>query len=352
MIYKYRSFVLITLIISFTACSSDKGKITANTPVAPPPPTSVEAFVTNLSSIGEKIELPGTVISGNSTELHPEISGRLTYLNIREGQNVSKGTLLAKIYDGDLQAKLNKLKVQLKVQEEKVKRYDELYKVNGVSTQEYDLIKLETSNLLADIRLVQSDIIRTEIRAPFAGRLGLKMVSDGAYVSPQTTLTTIRSTGDLQVEFTLPEKFSADLGIGSTVNFNIERNPKTYSAKIFARESGISESDRSLKLRAKIIGKTDEIIPGNFVKINISFAPDSQAIMIPSQAIIPLAKGKQVALSKNGKAEFINVETGIRTEKMVQVTEGLSAGDTVITTGLMKLKDGSKIKVSKTISNN
>ncbi len=340
------------MIISFTACSSDKGKITANTPVAPPPPTSVEAFVTNLSSIGEKIELPGTVISGNSTELHPEISGRLTYLNIREGQNVSKGTLLAKIYDGDLQAKLNKLKVQLKVQEEKVKRYDELYKVNGVSTQEYDLIKLETSNLLADIRLVQSDIIRTEIRAPFAGRLGLKMVSDGAYVSPQTTLTTIRSTGDLQVEFTLPEKFSADLGIGSTVNFNIERNPKTYSAKIFARESGISESDRSLKLRAKIIGKTDEIIPGNFVKINISFAPDSQAIMIPSQAIIPLAKGKQVALSKNGKAEFINVETGIRTEKMVQVTEGLSAGDTVITTGLMKLKDGSKIKVSKTISNN
>lgn len=340
------------MIISFTACSSDKGKITANTPVAPPPPTPVEAFVTNLSSIGEKIELPGTVISGNSTELHPEISGRLTYLNIREGQNVSKGTLLAKIYDGDLQAKLNKLKVQLKVQEEKVKRYDELYKVNGVSTQEYDLIKLETSNLLADIRLVQSDIIRTEIRAPFAGRLGLKMVSDGAYVSPQTTLTTIRSTGDLQVEFTLPEKFSADLGIGSTVNFNIERNPKTYSAKIFARESGISESDRSLKLRAKIIGKTDEIIPGNFVKINISFAPDSQAIMIPSQAIIPLAKGKQVALSKNGKAEFINVETGIRTEKMVQVTEGLSAGDTVITTGLMKLKDGSKIKVSKTISNN
>jgi len=340
------------MIISFSACSSDKGKITANTPVAPPPPTSVEAFVTNLSSIGEKIELPGTVISGNSTELHPEISGRLTYLNIREGQNVSKGTLLAKIYDGDLQAKLNKLKVQLKVQEEKVKRYDELYKVNGVSTQEYDLIKLETSNLLADIRLVQSDIIRTEIRAPFAGRLGLKMVSDGAYVSPQTTLTTIRSTGDLQVEFTLPEKFSADLGIGSTVNFNIERNPKTYSAKIFARESGISESDRSLKLRAKIIGKTDEIIPGNFVKINISFAPDSQAIMIPSQAIIPLAKGKQVALSKNGKAEFINVETGIRTEKMVQVTEGLSAGDTVITTGLMKLKDGSKIKVSKTISNN
>lgn len=340
------------MLVSLAACSSDKGKITANTPVAPPPPTSIEVFVTNVSSIGEKIELPGTVISGNSTEIHPEISGRLTYLNIREGQNVSKGTLLAKIYDGDLQAKLNKLKVQLKVQEEKVKRYDELYKVNGVSTQEYDLIKLETSNLLADIRLVQSDIIRTEIRAPFAGRLGLKMVSDGAYVSPQTTLTTIRSTGDLQVEFTLPEKFSADLGIGSNVNFNIERNPKTYSAKIFARESGISESDRSLKLRAKIIGKTDEIIPGNFVKINISFAPDSQAIMIPSQAIIPLAKGKQVALAKNGKAKFVNVETGIRTEKMVQITEGLSAGDTVVTTGLMKLKDGSKIKVSKILSNN
>lgn len=350
MLNTFRNSCVVIILFFLSSCGSKTEKISANTVMPPPPPTGVEAYVVKVIPIGETLELPGTIISNESTEIHPEISGRLTFLQINEGKKVAKGTLLAKIYDGDLKAQLNKLQVQLKVQEETVRRYEELYKINGVSTQEYDLIKLQTSNLKADMQIIKSDILRTEIRAPFTGTLGLKMVSTGAYVSPQTVITTIQQTDDLKLDFTLPEKFVNQLNIGDKVNFVAERNPKTYSATIVARESGVSESDRSLKIRSKITNADNSILPGNFVKIKVAFAPDSEAVMVPSQSIIPMARGKQIATVKNGTVDFKDIETGLRNEKMVQVTNGLKAGDTVITTGLMKLKQGNKIKVVKIIS--
>ncbi|MEO5967007.1 MAG: efflux RND transporter periplasmic adaptor subunit [Ferruginibacter sp.] len=350
MFNNYTKIIGLIFLITLSACGSKEEKITANTVIPPSPPTGVEGYIVKVIPVGETLELPGTIISNESTEIHPEISGRLTYLKINEGNRVSKGTLLAKIYDGDLRAKLNKLQVQLKVQEETVRRYEQLYKINGVSTQEYDIIKLQTSNLKADMQIINSDIKRTEIRAPFTGTLGLKMVSTGAYVSPQTVITSIQQTDDLKLDFTLPEKFANQLNVGDKVNFTSERNPKTYSATIVARESGVSESDRSLKIRAKITNSDKEILPGNFVKINVEFAQDKESIMVPSQSIIPLARGKQIAIAKSGVVKFANVETGLRNEKMVQVTDGISVGDTIIITGLMKLKEGNKIKINKITS--
>ena len=261
MLNTFTKIIGIIFLFIISACSRKENKITANTITPPPPPTGVEGYIVKVIPVGENLELPGTIISNESTEIHPEISGRLTFLQINEGKKVGKGTLLAKIYDGDLKAKLNKLQVQLKVQEETVRRYEELYKINGVSTQEYDLIKLQTSNLKADMQIIKSDIMRTEIRAPFSGTLGLKMVSTGAYVSPQTIITTIRQTDDLKLDFTLPEKFASQLNVGDKVEFMAERNPKLFSATLIARESGVSEADRSLKIRARITNADQSLLP-------------------------------------------------------------------------------------------
>jgi membrane fusion protein (multidrug efflux system) len=345
-----RIFVLL-LFLSTTiltlSCGSKEKKITEKTKISAPPPPRVEAYVVKVIPVAENLELPGSIIANEATEIHPEISGRLTYLNTSEGRVVGRGTLIAKIYDGDLRAQLNKLEVQLRVQEQTANRYAELLKINGVSQQEYDMIRLQSSNIRADMAIVRSNIMRTEIRAPFAGTLGLKMISPGAYVTPATVLTTIRQNSQLKLDFTLPEKFTGQLRPGQLVSFTSEGNSKVYNAKVIATESGVSEESRSLNVRAQVVNNDGKLLPGSFAKVKIGFEPDPNAIMIPSQAIIPQARGKKVVVYRGGTASFEDVETGIRDTAMVQIISGLKVGDTVITTGLMGLKPQGKVVLSK-----
>lgn len=331
------------------ACSSKEKKTetAAKAKAGPPPPPRVDGFVIQVSPLSEKLELPGSIIANESTEINPEIAGRLTYLNAAEGKVVGKGTLIAQIYDGDLKAQLNKLRIQLRVQEQTAKRYEELLKINGVSQQEYDMIALQSNNIRADMSIVQSNIMRTQVRAPFSGTLGLKMVSPGAYLTPASVITTIRQTSQLKLDFTLPEKFTTRLRPGQLVNFTAEGNEKIYNAKIMATESGITEDSRSLRVRATVINSDKNLLPGAFAKVNIGFEPDPNAIMIPSQAIVPQARGKKVVVYRSGNISFEDVVTGVRDSSMVQVTSGLKVGDTIITTGLMSLKPKGKVVLNK-----
>ncbi|MFT3981467.1 MAG: efflux RND transporter periplasmic adaptor subunit [Ferruginibacter sp.] len=312
-----------------------------------PPPSKVEGWVVRTTPLSDNLELPGSLLANESTPINPEISGRLTYLNINEGKTVGKGALLAKIYDGDLKAQLNKLQIQARVQEQTARRYEELLKIQGVSQQEYDLAKLEISNLQADMAIVRSNIMRTEIRAPFSGTLGLKQISPGSYVTPATVLTTIRQNSVLKIDYTLPERYSNKIETGKPISFTVEGSEKVYNAKIIATESGVSEENRSLNVRAQVTNNDGKLLPGQFVKVRTNFDPDPNAIMVPSQAIIPQARGKKVAVYRNGIADFVDVETAARDSATVQVVSGLKVGDTIITTGLMSLKPKAKVQLGK-----
>ncbi len=344
-------FIGLATSLLFSACGSKDKKDEKAGPAggkpAGPPTSRVDAYVVKTSALFDNLELPGTLIANESTPVNPEISGRLVYLNATEGKTVGKGTLLAKIYDGDLKAQLNKLQVQLKVQEQTAKRYEELLKIQGVSQQEYDLAKLDISNIQADMAIIRSNIMRTEIRAPFSGTLGLKQISPGAYVTPATVLTTIRQNSQLKLDYTLPERYSGKVKVGAIVSFTGEGNNKTYNAKILATESGVTEENRSLMIRAMVTNNDGKLLPGQFVKVQTNFDPDPNAIMIPSQAVIPQARGKKVAVYNNGIADFRDVETGARDSANVQVLSGLKAGDTIITTGLMSLKPKGKVQLGK-----
>jgi membrane fusion protein (multidrug efflux system) len=350
-----RALLSVTLasLVLLAACSGKSKKESKSAAGAartgPPPAAAVDAYIVKTVPLSENLELPGSVIANEETSINPEISGRLVYLNASEGKVVSKGSLIAKIYDGDLQAQLNKLRVQVQVSQQTALRYQELLKINGISQQEYDLANLNTNNLKADMAIVRSNIMRTEIRAPFTGTLGLKNISPGAYVTPQTIITTLRQNSQLKLDFTLPEKYSSKISIGQLVNFTAEGNPKQYNAKIIARESGISEDNRSLQVRTIVVNNDGKLLPGTFVKVKTNFAPDPDAIMIPSQAVIPQARGKKVAVYRNGTVSMEDIVTGVRDSASVQITNGLKVGDTIITTGLMSLKEGGKVKLGKII---
>jgi membrane fusion protein, multidrug efflux system len=303
----------------------------------------VDAIVAVPQVIKQSIEVSGSLLASETTEIHPEVSGRLIMLHVKEGAFVSKGAVIAKLYDADLQAQLGKLQAQLNIANQTSDRLSQLLKIQGISRQDYDMAVLNANNIRADIEIARTNITRTVVRAPFSGKLGLKEISVGAYVTPQTIITVIRKTSDLKLDFTIPEKYTEEAKPGRMVFFTIEGSDIRHAAKIMATESGINENTRSLNIRATVIGNHGSLVPGAFAKVILSFAPDYTALMVPTQAIIPQARGKSLIVYKLGTAKFTEVKTGVRDSVNVQILSGIHAGDTIVTTGLMSVKPNSKI---------
>jgi membrane fusion protein, multidrug efflux system len=307
---------------------------------------SVEGFVVEPSVLNSSIVVAGTLLPFEETEIHPEVAGKVVMLSVREGAEVRRGTLLAKLFDGDLQAQLQKLKVQLQIANKTQERQEELLKIGGISQQDYDLSLLNVSTIKADMQILQAAINKTVIRAPFDGKLGFKNISIGAYITPTTVITTIRQVSKLKLEFSVPEKYSTKVDVGNSVAFSTESSDKKYSAKIVARESGITQETRSLKVHAIVENVDKGVTSGGFAKVNFDMGDNNQAIMVPSQAIIPEARDKKVIRYHDGTASFITVVTGTRDSSKVEILSGLAVGDTIVTTGLLSIKPGSKIKIS------
>ena len=350
-----KSAVISTWILSifFIACGSNSSKQEATKNGGKPdkmPPAKVEGFIVKKVNFAQQIEVPGNIIANESVEIHPEVSGRIISLSVGEGNFVRKGTLLAKLYDADLQAQLRKLEVQLQLAQTTEERQSKLLKIQGISQQDYDLSLLQVNNLRADIGIIKTAIGKTEIRAPFDGKLGLKNISNGAYVSPATVIAYINQTSQLKLDFSIPEKYIGQLSAGDIVNFSYEGSTKSWKAKIIANESMVKENNRSLSIRALVIEKDKELMPGTFAVVKINFKADPNALLIPTQAVIPQARGKKVILFKNGKAVFTDIKTGPRDADNIQIIEGINEGDTVVTTGLLTVRPDAEIKIGKIVN--
>ncbi len=341
------------IIVTLFACGSKKKKEEAarqrqNLPT--PPPMQVDAYLVTPESFQENIEVPGSIVANEVAEIHPEVSGRIVQLNVAEGKYVSKGTLLAKLYDGDLRAQLNKVQVQLALAQKTEERQAQLLKIQGISQQDYDISLLQVNSLRADIGILQTSISKTVVRAPFSGRLGLKSISPGAYVSPATVIAVINQTDQLKLDFTVPEKYIDQIKTGQLVTFTFEGTKKELGARVIATESSVTANTRSLMVRAAVVGNDPGLLPGKFAKVKLSFDPDSNALLIPTQAVLPQARGKKVILYKGGTAIFADVTTGIRDSSRVQIIDGLLPGDTVVVTGLLSIRPEGKIQIGRIVN--
>lgn len=310
-------------------------------------PVAADAFRVARSSISENIEVPGSLLPFEETQLRAEVGGRVVALNINEGALVQKGTLLVKLFDKDLQAQLKKLQVQLQIKVKTEERNRELVKINGISQQDYDLAALDVENLKADIESTEIAISKTEIRAPYTGRVGLRNISLGSYISPTDVITTIRQVDQLKLEFSVPEKYAKELQKGYKVSFRVDGGGQPHQATILATESSVDQNTRTLKIRAVVNEKHTELVAGIFAKVNLQLGQDNQALLVPTQAVIPTARDKQVILIRKDSVLFTTVQTGIRDSAYIQILTGLKPGDTVITSGLMAIRPTSKVKITK-----
>jgi membrane fusion protein (multidrug efflux system) len=307
---------------------------------------AVDAFIVKPSLLIDEISISGSLLAYEEVDLKSEVAGRVVKMYLPEGQFVKKGTLLVKLYDDDLQADLQKLKIQLAIQEQIYKRQSGLLQVNGISKNDYELTGLQLNSIKADIEVEKVQIRKTEVLAPFDGVIGLRNISPGAEVTPATILATIRSENKLKLDFSIPEKYSSELKPGMQVRFTMNNTDKLYDATVMATEQGIDEFTRNLKVRAVVDNQSDHLLPGSFTDVQLRLNEKRDALMIPTQSIIPDEQNKSVIVAKDGKAHFADVKTGVRKASRIEVTEGLQPGDTIITTGVLFLKEGSKLLYS------
>lgn len=344
----FRHLFIASIVISVIACNGKKLEPSQQqSRPTKPPPLSVELLIAKTETLSADIEVPGTILAFESTDIHAEVSGRLVQLNIKEGSYVSQGALLAKLYDGDLQAQKRKLEVQLKIAEQTENRQGQLLKIHGISQQDYDLSLLQVHNLHADIDIIQEAIRKTEIRAPFSGRLGLKNVSPGAYLNPAIVLTSISQQNQLKIQFNIPEKYGSQLKNNQQISFTTDGATKNYSANVLATAIVIDENTRTLAVRALVKNADASLIPGAFAKVRIVLGKNEKAIMIPTSLIIPQGRNKLVYLYKDGISVQTTITTGVRDSAMIEVVSGLSVGDSIIKSGLLYLTPGGEVKISK-----
>lgn len=304
-------------------------------------PVTVDVIVAQKVRFPSSIEVNGESLSEEMVELHPEISGRLTYLNIPDGATVEKGTLLAKINDADLQAQLEQQKVQLDLAVKTEKRLKELLAVNGINQSDYDAALSQVNTTDANIKVLNAQIDKTVVRAPFSGKLGLRMVSPGAYVTPLTLLGTLQQSDNIKIDFTVPEFYANLVRVGKNVSIQTNESDEKQPAVISAVEPQINVETRNIKVRARL--KSGNISPGTFLKVLLN--KDEEGIVVPSNALIPDASSNQVIVVKKKKAVFVNVETGIRNADVVELLGGINSGDTIVISGVLFVRPNAFVKI-------
>jgi len=314
-------------------------------------PLFASGFLIAPTSMNELIYSTGSLIPDEEVELSFEASGKVVGIYFEEGTRVKKGELLAKINDLPLQAQLLKLKAQHKLAEEREFRQRQLLDRDAISRESYDQVSTELQSLGADIKLVEARISETELRAPFDGVVGLRMISEGAFATTQTKIVQLVKISPLKVEFSIPERYAGEVTPGFAISFVVDGISKTFTANVYAVAPKVDVDTRTIVVRAIYPNKDEELKPGRFASVRALLSEIDNTIAIPSQAVIPEMEGEKVFIYKNGKAEEVKVTIGLRTESLIQIRSGLSFGDTLLTTAILQLRHNIPVKLDTLVSN-
>lgn len=309
---------------------------------------NVEVIVIKPDTLLNIIYSTGSLLPNEKVELRNEVSGRITGIYFAEGTDVKQGTLLMKINDQDLQAQLNKNSVQAKMASDEEYRKKQLLGMKAISQEEYDIVANTLQSVQAERQLLDAQIAKTQIIAPFSGRIGLRNVSQGSYIPSNTLIATLQQVDPIKIEFSVPEKYTQLIREGMPINFSMDYTPEAYAGKVYAVESGVDEATRTVKVRAKCANPKRILVPGTFARISVELELIPDAIKVPSEALVGDIAGNKVFIVRGGKATSVPIFAGIRTEKDVQILEGLQPGDSLIVSGLLQINDGTPVSEKRT----
>ena len=309
-------------------------------------PTALSGMVVKYETFDNNLSLSGSIEANEQVEIRSEVSGIVEGIYFQEGSNVSKGQVLFKVNDIELRAQLRQTKTREGLAFENERRAKLLLQKEAISQEEYDVARADFKSAQAQSQLIQAQIAKTAVRAPFSGKIGLRSISPGTYITPMILVAKLVNIGKLKITFSIPEKYASQVKTNTMLTFKVAGSDIKYSGKVYAIDPEIAIATRTLQVRAIAENKDGKLLPGTFANVELPLDIIKDAIIIPTEAIIPIQNGKKVFVTVNGLAKELMIETATRTETSVLVLSGLKEGDTVITNGVMSLKNDDKVKVT------
>src|SRR6056297_925135 len=309
----------------------------------------VEAVVMEPQTIEDRIFSSGSIQANEVVELSSESSGIITGIFFEEGREVESGELLIKINDSELQAQKQRANFRLNLAEQREERQRRLLERGGISQDDYDATLNEVNVLRSELRLINAQIEKTEIRAPFTGILGLKYASPGAYITPSSRIASLQEVNPVKIDFSVPERYISKIREGISINFTVQGVDSTFTGEVYAVEPRVDTETRTLQIRALSENDENLLYPGAFANIELILDQINDALMVPTISVIPELNAQKVFVSNNGVVEQRMVSTGIRTSEKVQILNGLERGDVVLTTGLLQVRPGMEVNVTETV---
>jgi len=306
---------------------------------------TVDAMIVEPRTFSNTIMVSGSIEADEQVQIRSEISGVVRELAFQEGGDVAKGQLLIRMDDSELQALLIQAQTREKLNGDNETRAKLLLEREAISSQEYDVALADYESAKAQTALIRAQLAKTRVLAPFSGKIGLRSVSEGEYLTPTTVVANLMSVGRVKLLFAIPEKYSGQIRPGHPLTFTSSNFDNEQVATVYAVEPGVDEDTRTIRIRAIADNKDGRLVPGAFARVVLPLDRIEDAILIPTYAIVPIQDGKQVYLYKNGKSVTVPVQTESRTTYDVLVTEGLQKGDTLITSGIMSIRDGMPVGV-------
>lgn len=306
----------------------------------------VEGRILKAEKFAENLTLSGTLEANEEIELRSEVSGIVESINFEEGKKVSKGQVLFRVNDIELRAQLSKVKTAQQLASENQRRAKLLLDKQAISQEEFDVSNADFESARAESDLIAAQLSKTTVRAPFSGTIGLRSISEGTYVTPLTPIARLVNTNQLKLTFAIPEKYVSRMKVGTILTFTTSNSKEEHTATIYAIEPQVDIATRTLKMRAIAENKEGKLYPGTFANVTLPLETVDDALLVPTEALIPIQNGKKIFIVENGQAKDVEVETGARTDSSVRVLSGIKAGDTILTTGVMSLRNGTPVKVN------
>jgi membrane fusion protein (multidrug efflux system) len=313
---------------------------------AKPPqgPVRVNAALVYETEFADKVRVSGTVMPAETVVLQPEVSGKVTAILFKEGAFVTKGQLLVKLNNADLLAQRRKLTAQARHAQVELERNKQLWNARAVAQDVYDAAVLQSESIAAELEINAALLDKTEIRAPFSGKIGNRNISPGAMVAPATAIATLYQTQSLKIQFFLPTGFRHGVSENSVVEV-VTPSGNTLKAIIYSMEPSSDPAVGTVAVKAQISNPQGGVMPGDFVDVVVKKVAVNNAIRIPTACLMPVLKGNRVFVIEQGKAVPRDVVTGVRNDSSVLIVSGLAKGDSLITGGLMFVKPGVPVKV-------
>lgn len=305
----------------------------------------VEGIIIQHQVFANELSVTGTLEANEQVEIRSQLSGVVTELYFEEGSQVKEGQKLLKLDDAELRAQHSQAKTRQQLSEQNARRAALLLKQESISQEEFEIAQADFQALKAQTNLIEAQLAKTIVKAPFSGKIGLRSISKGAYITPATLVANLVNTNPIKLSFFVPEKYYSKIKPNTELKFTIAGSQKAYTAKIYAMEPGVDANTRTIRIKAKVDNSRGELIPGTFAGVELPVDKVDNAILAPTQAVIPVQNGKKVYISKGGKATEVLIQTTARTDTDVLVSSGLQVGDTLLTSGIMSLKPGTPVEV-------